>query len=182
MGHQMTVNVTDASSKTLGYLTLPFSDPGNASKFSSIHSNPPGVDTDSPAIVVTPVGEGLSIYIAATVDLNYYGALLDGILREHTGIRWSCDSTAPECVEITVFDDHENDRILLHLVNYQSQVPPIPVCDFAVNVSHRLPGDVEVKSLFGKSLKDAVLRDGTAEIHFDRLDMYSIVEIRARIK
>lgn len=49
-------------------INLPFTDPDDNSTFVSIHSNPPGIETEMPAIIETKYGKGKVIYSAALLE------------------------------------------------------------------------------------------------------------------
>ena len=56
-------------------IILPYTDPNDSSKYASIHSNPPGIKSEYPAIVETNYGKGKVIYSVAPIEgesrINY---------------------------------------------------------------------------------------------------------------
>ena len=80
------------------------------------------------------------------------------------------ESSAPSCVEFTIFDDPANNRYLLHIVNELDIREPLPIYDFDVTV--KMPqAAASVRSILGKQ-EFACWKDGERlTIHVDRLDM-----------
>jgi hypothetical protein len=95
--------------EVLATLTLPYT-AQDTSKFASIHSNPPGIKTDIPAIAATSYGKGMVLWSALpieAVDVAYqYGDVFIGLLREVFGIEQTVYSDAPENVEIVAFTNN----------------------------------------------------------------------------
>jgi hypothetical protein len=120
--------------KVLATLTLPYTHPGDPKRFASIHSNPPGVPTDHPSIVLNEHGRGKTIYVAANLDLkgmeDIFLRLLD-LIRPKPFI--FC-SSAPRPVEITLFHQKDRRRFLINLLNFQSELPNIPVMNIEVKI------------------------------------------------
>jgi len=51
-----------------GYVTLPYTDPADYINFASIHSNPPGIKTQIPAIMVKDYGKGKVMWSACSIE------------------------------------------------------------------------------------------------------------------
>lgn len=112
--------------KVLATTTLPWPAP-DASKFSSIHSNPPWQPTDRPEIVSNDFGQGRAVYASSGIE-NVDGMrdVFVALVRMLAGeMRFEAD--APATVEMTVFHQPERHRYLLSLVNFQQDLPNVPV-------------------------------------------------------
>ena len=118
----------------LATVTLPYTDPQDTSQLASIHSNPPGIHMQSPAIVMGTCGKGRVIWAAAPIErseqpvhkrvfINLLGALSSTRL---------IDTNAPSQVEITVFEDAQAGVLQVHCVNLQEQFPLIPIPEFSL--------------------------------------------------
>jgi hypothetical protein len=108
--------------------------PPDGSKFSSIHSNPPWQRTDMPELVVNTFGKGRSIYSSSLVEN------VDGLAETYIRIiRLFGDggrfgAAAPKSVEMTIFHQPDRHRYLVTLVNFQKDLPNIPVDDIRVSL------------------------------------------------
>jgi hypothetical protein len=92
-------------------------------------------------VVLHRFGMGRVVYCASLVET------IDGL--DHTFISllqrlvntYSFEAEAPACVEITLFHQPERRRYLLSLINFQKEMPNLPVN--AVSVRLRLPSRVQ---------------------------------------
>lgn len=118
--------LANAGAKVLATTTLPWP-AKDGSQFSSIHSNPPWQATERPEIVLNQFGKGRAVYSASLME-NVEGlgqtflslaSLLAGELR--------FEADAPSAVEMTVFHQPERHRYVVSLVNFQKDLPNIPV-------------------------------------------------------
>lgn len=127
-------------------ITLPFTNPDDATKFASIHSDPPGIFTEYPAIVRRKFGKGEIVWVSASIEkfaiqyLKHRSIFVD-IVRSIVKEPFSFESDAPGCVEITQFHKPEENRYLINLVNFQSEIgiPNIPVYNISLRV--RIKGE-----------------------------------------
>ena len=127
--------------EVLATITLPYTDPKDLSIFASIHSNPPGINTQYPAIVYGSSGKGQVIWSAAPfesseqqVHKKVFVNLLS-LLEGESLVK----SNAGQQIEFTVFEDQES--LLLHCINIQEHLPIIPQPGFEVSV--RVPGNIK---------------------------------------
>lgn len=109
-----------AEGDVLAYVTLPYTNP-NDNKFASIHSNPPGISTNIPAIIKKSFGKGTVMWSAAPIEhleigeykkilLNLIFAALD---KEMLTIR----SNAPKQVELVTFKNGQDFLVGTVLLN-----------------------------------------------------------------
>jgi len=133
-----------AASQVLSRIALPYTDPGDQLHFASIHNNPPGRYTEHPAIVLHRFGEGQCIYAAGDLERHEpHRDLFIRLLRRLCDT-FSCEVEAPRCVECTVFRQDDRGRYVIALVNFQKELPNVPV--EGVRVRLRVPGQ-EAKRL-----------------------------------
>ena len=122
----------------LATTTLPWPAP-DPTKFSSIHSNPPWLPTDRPEVVFHRFGEGKAIYSSSLLE-NIEGmkdTFLQLLRLLNNTYRFEAD--APSAVELTMFRQPDRKRYLLSLVNFQKDLPNIPVDGIRVRL--RLEGE-----------------------------------------
>jgi hypothetical protein len=115
------------NARTIATLILPYTDPGDTDKFASIHSNPPGIATEYPAVVLNEYGKGAVLYVAGTIDLQYNGQIVMNLLKRLSPDAYSVQTNAPGAVELVMYEQKEKQRSMVHLVNFQKDLPNIPV-------------------------------------------------------
>lgn len=98
------VSVIPDNEYAIAYTVLPYTVQSEL-KYASIHSDPPGIETKIPAMVIKPYGKGRVIWsaypIEAVNDEMYRRILLNILLPEVPEL--SVKSDAPEDVEITLY-------------------------------------------------------------------------------
>lgn len=119
--------------EVLATITLPYTDPADPVHFTSIHNNPPGIATAHPALVVNRFGKGTAIWSAGDLETAEFSedvfARIVGLLAGP----FTVEADAPKPVEVTTFRQ-ESGRWLVNLLNFQRDLPPIPVEGIAVRV------------------------------------------------
>ncbi len=135
-GYGLEVEALPAA-QVLATTTLPWPAP-DASRFSSIHSNPPWQSTSRPEVVFHGFGQGRVVYCSSLLEL------VPGLDRTFVQLlhllqdEYSFAAQAPASVELTLFYQPERDRYLLTLVDLQKDMPNLPVDDIQVRL--RLDG------------------------------------------
>ena len=120
----------------LATVTLPYTDPQDLTRFASIHSNPPGIHTDHPAIIRGACGKGQVIWSAAAFESSEQPihkqvfANLVGLLAPAPRIT----TDASHHIEFTVFEDEAAGVVQLHCVNLQEHFPMVPLPGFRVEM------------------------------------------------
>jgi hypothetical protein len=138
LSSQVTLRATGGA-EVLGTLTLPYTDPSDTSTFASIHSNPPGIAVGSPSVVRNRFGKGQAIYVAGELEKNkFHGEMFIGLLRSIIAGPFSLEADAPKVVEITAFHQPDRGRFVINLLNFQEELPNVPV--FGAKVRFRLAG------------------------------------------
>jgi hypothetical protein len=155
-----TMALVEASEEcsVLATITKPYTKPNDAFEFSSAISNPPGIPTEQPALVLHAYGSGASLYSAGCLERMPYeahGAIFASLVRGLMVSDAKYTSNAPPPVEITLYDDVEARRILICILNFQHDLPNIPVLGLNLSLSlsgrrfvalKRLPDEYEVES------------------------------------
>jgi hypothetical protein len=118
----------------LATLTLPYANPAQGTVFdqnwASIHSSPPWEDTDAPVIINHQFGDGQTIYCAAdieSVDSEVNSRLFLSLLRRLLNGEPSYTADTHPAVWMNVFHQEENAAFLVGFLNYQAQLPAIPI-------------------------------------------------------
>lgn len=120
-------------SQVLATTTLPWPAPSK-DKFSSIHSDPPWQATDNPELVLNSFGLGKVIYCASLLEsIKALEGTFVQLIRELNN-DWHFEAKAPACVEVTMFHQPERKRYTVSLVNFQKELPNLPVDDIEVRL------------------------------------------------
>lgn len=113
--------------EVLGKITLPYTDPADQMRYASIHNNPPGVRTDHPAIVSNSFGAGKAVYVTADLEIeDPYRDVFVNLIKLMSK-PFTFEANAPKVVEITAFHQEDKRRFVISLVNFQKDLPNIPV-------------------------------------------------------
>ena len=159
----------------LGTVTLPDVYPAE-DRHASILTTPPGRYTDAPSLIEHAFGKGRVIYSAALLEMGTHVSQREVFARV---IRRLCGACCTELdgtptVEITRFE--KNDGTYLHLLNYQAELPNVPIYDLRFRAAADRPVH-HVELLPNGELLPFALRDGYCEISLHELRDYALVHI-----
>lgn len=115
-------------------VTLPYTKQ-DTPKFASIHSNPPGIRTDLPAMAATQYGKGRVIWSALPIEcmaLYDYKHLLLRLLFDTHGFVPTLTSDADRDVEVVGFWDKKD--VYVHTVLLNEAHTSRKICDFSVTL------------------------------------------------
>jgi hypothetical protein len=143
------------SATVLATRTLPWESP-NHRAFSSIHSNPPWQATDLPELVSNQYGQGRAIYSASLLEEseNLKDSFLALICLLNQDFAFEIE--AHPAVEATLFHQANRKRYVLSLVNFQHDLPNIPIDGIRIRL--HLPQRVRAVTLLPSKQKIAVMR------------------------
>lgn len=141
-------------------IVLPYTDPDDASRFASIHSNPPARVTDIPAMAETRYGKGKVIWSCATIEndgresfKNVFKAIVNANVKRKISVETS------KFAESVIFKDGEDFYITLFDLNFAEEVTERP---FTI----RIDGDYALYDL--KSGAEFANRDGAFAGSFEK--------------
>ena len=121
-------------SYTLATITLPYTRQG-MKEFASIHSNPPGIKTEIPALAMKRIGNGTVVWSALPIEclsLYDYKRVLVNLLLSAAKRSPSVLTDAPDDVEITVFETGKGK--LLHAVQLNDRHTARRIPDFFITL------------------------------------------------
>ncbi len=161
----------DQGVKILATLTLPYTVP-NTPDFAAIHSNPPGIHTNRPAVIERCVGEGSILYAAAPIEMSrpYMSRQAVGRIFDYLVGKRSIISDAPKMVETLMWE--KDGDLFVALLNEQEEPPIIPVHDISIKVH----GDYARAELLetGEELKIRKTDEG-CEVSLKKLSVYAVI-------
>ena len=164
----------DDTSDVLATVTLPYTHPINTNKFSAIHSNPPGVYTDEPAIICKAYGKGKCIYSAAPIENSqpYISKLVVGNIIKFLIGDTAIKSNAPAFVEILGWK--KEGHTYFAVINQQDELPVASMYDIYLDVPG--VGKKAVQVIDNKELETENINDMT-RIYLPKLDIFNVIEI-----
>lgn len=135
-------------------LTLPYTHQQTV-KFASIHSNPPGIFTEMPAMAEVSYGKGKVFWSALPIEgatLYDYRRIFVNIIRDVFDFKSTVVSDAEKDVEITLFENENS--VLVNTVHLNSDYKARKIPDFKVSVECsrkpkkvcKLPEEKKIKS------------------------------------
>jgi hypothetical protein len=163
----------------LATITLPYTNPDDTSKFASIHSNPPGIKTNYPALIFGEYGRGKVLWSSAAFEKNSqksHKRIWLNAFRLLYGDTKPIESGAPDFVQFTIFDDPDEMKIYLHVVNVQERenILHVPAFSCSLDLNRKIN---LVESLPDESLLELRRVNGRTEFTIDRLDIYRMYRL-----
>ncbi|MDO5423734.1 MAG: alpha-L-fucosidase [Eubacteriales bacterium] len=150
-GSQMLVEPIDEV-ETIGTVTLPYDCP-NEDRYSALFTYPPGQYTKYPAVTEHTYGKGKALYSSAVLEMGEHSTQREVFYRMIRRI-------SPEyCIQFEGYPSLEavrfekEDRSIVHILNYQEELPNIPVYGLSLKWKR-----------YGKTLKKVVLQPEGTEL------------------
>jgi hypothetical protein len=167
------VGITDQDDITvLATRTVPYT-LTNTSDFAAIHSNPPGIYTDSPAAIIKDVGLGKVIWAAAPIEMSKPYLSRQVFLRMIQSLMGEpvVKSNAPKFVEVLFWEKDGKDY--LAVVNEQEESPIAPMYDIYIDV--KCTGKKAVLLPNGEELKTEMVDEETMRIYLPKLNVFHVI-------
>jgi hypothetical protein len=174
--------VKATSATSLAKVAQPLFPPGDEARYASIHSDPPGPITEYDGLTVNRFGKGTSVYLYSSLLASQQYAQQsfgEDLFRKHAASDLDVSCSAPSCVELTVLKATTANSYLLCFVNYQDELPNIPVRDLTATV--KLPGAIvptSCRTVSNGQAIDCQLKDGRLTVELPALDTLEMIEVR----
>ncbi len=170
---QVMAGITDQDDITvLATRTVPYT-LTNTDEFSAIHSNPPGVYTDSPSLILKDVGKGKVVWSAAPIEMarpymsrQVFLRIIQSLMGEPV-----LKSNAPKFVEVLFWE--KDGKEYLAVVNEQEESPIAPMYDITVEVKRT--GKKAVLLPSGEELKTEMVDESTMRIYLPKLEVFHVI-------
>lgn len=167
-------DVVADNAEILATLTYPYTKPGDY-EFAAIHSNPPGIHTDMPAVIRRKVGKGEVMWVAAPLEMmsatycrQTIEALIRSMIEEDVFI-----GNAPYFVEILTWE--KDGHRYLGIINQQEKMPPYPISDIWVKLPGKYP---DAKSLCPDVKEPTVeICNEFTTLKTDKLNLFQIYQL-----
>jgi hypothetical protein len=166
--------------EVMAVVNLPLTDPNDRGRFVSIHSNPPGRDSEYPAVVCRQYGKGRVVWCSAAIEAMPYmphREIFLGLVKKLLAKPAAFESDAPAAVEIVLLHQRERRFYLMSLLNLQEQMPPLPIYSFTVRVNLSGNAPKSILNLPGRTPLAYTATGGVVEFAIDRLDLYRMIGI-----
>jgi hypothetical protein len=121
----------------LAGLAEPLFDPDDPEHYASIHSNPPGRQTEYAGLTVHAFGQGRCVYLAAPLMAQQQDAqqsFTAELLQSYAPPTLVTNTDAPAAVEVTLLQSTTQNAVLACLVNYQKELPNVPVAKVSLEL------------------------------------------------
>jgi len=166
--------------EAIAYIKLPYTNPSDTTKFASIHSNPPGIDTDYPSIIRRRFGEGEVIWVAGPLEMvehETHRQLFIRLIKSLVKEGFSLEVDAPKSVEVTMFHQEENNRYVINLLNFQQELPNIPIFNLRLRIKTNGKQFTKVLILPEEVFLPYEIKDNYIEVKIPRLETFLMLGI-----
>lgn len=167
---------SDADTEILATRTMPYAPPRDQNRFAAAISDPPGVQTDEPALTLHSYGKGRTMYVAGELEAVEHAAQRDvfaALVQQLLNKKPIWESNAPKPVQINAFE-RQNGQYLINILNFQKELPAIPVYDLQITLNLAIP----VKKVYYAVDDSPCSFEQTEEavvLHIRRLDVFEMV-------
>lgn len=166
--------------EVLATITLPGTIPHDPTRFVSIHSNPPWVQTEYPAIIKARYGKGTVVWVAAAIEQyqqQVYRECFLTLVRSMMAQPPVFRIDGHPATEGVLFSDAARRRMCISLLNVQEELPLIPVMNTRVSVKMdaRPARLLNVRS--GETV-DFKMENGYAVFEAGPLEMFEMFELQ----
>ena len=169
----------EAAAQVLARITLPWTDP-SGSAYASMLSNPPDRETDFPALVSNEYGSGRVLYAAGAFELWDYDTQQNVLSRLFKSLFRASPllvCNAPTTIEMTLFEHPDRDEMVLHVLNFQAELPNIPVPGIEVSILWDGPAPAGVTRARDGSPLPASVRSGRLTVSLPVISTYEMAVI-----
>lgn len=159
--------------QVLAKLTLPYTMTGTRD-YASIHSDPPGISTDYPSVVLKKIGQGSILWVSAPIEASrphHSRRVVGRLLRSLCG-EVKIKSNAPAFVEILGWAKGQYKYYAA--INQQEYSPIAPIYNIEIELPYK------VKSAIGLDTGEAITltnRENTATMLLPKLDIFQIIQV-----
>lgn len=170
----------DQDTQVLATLTLPYTDPKDPTRFASAISNPPGIATALPTITLRRYGAGQVLYVSGNLEAigaDTHRTIFANLVKRLRAAPFIFESDAPKAVELTLFHQPEQQRYILNLLNFQAELPNIPVSNIHVQLHLDTRNIVRVIRLPDEQPLAFEVRDGYIDLIAPTVETFEMLAL-----
>ena len=172
---QVEVKITNPEGVTvLATRTLPYT-LTNTEDFAAIHSNPPGIYTDEPCMILKDTGKGKIIWSASPIEMSrpymsrqVFKRIIQSLIKEPAFV-----SNAPKFVEVVNWEKDGSDYFAI--INEQEESPVVPMHDIYIDV--KKPDKKAVLLPDETELKTEVMNGDTLRIYLPKVEIFQMIKL-----
>lgn len=172
---QVTVELVEKEgTKILATRTLPYT-LTDTDEFAAIHSNPPGIYTEEPAVILKDTGKNKIIWSAAPIEMSrpYMSRQVFSRMIQMLVGQPIVKSNAPKFVEILFWEKDGTEY--LGAINEQEESPVAPMYDIVIDVKR--PNKKAILLPEGNELKTEAIDEETLRIYLPKLEVFQIIQL-----
>ena len=171
---QMIAEITEPEGLTvLATRTLPYT-LTDTEDFAAIHSNPPGIYTEEPCMILKDTGKGKIIWSASPIEMSrpymsrqVFSRIIQSLIKEPAYV-----SNAPKFVEVIGWEKDGEDYFAI--INEQEESPVVPMHDIYIDV--KKPDKKAVLLPDETELETEVIGD-TLRIHLPKVEIFQMIKL-----
>jgi hypothetical protein len=175
---KLPIVAVESEEDVMATVVLPYTDPRITDQFSAIHSDPPGIPTRNPAVVMKRLGKGRIVWISHPLEKaeqpSHRRCFMD-IVSNLAGGPFSFEMDAPPAVEAVVFHQRDRKRFIVHVLNIQEELPPVVATGIKARLAMKGWRLKSVTSAPEKKRLRSRQKDGWLEFEVPPTRLYSIV-------
>ena len=176
--------VNAAGAEVKGVVNLPDFPVDDPEQYASIHSNPPGKNTSYAGYTVNSFGKGKAVYVYSNfLALRQYTqqTFAKELLAEYLPLFVTESENLPGSAEVTKLKSADGSTILVGIVNYQDELPNLPLFDvkLTLKLDNGFVPAVIRKASDGKEC-DFSISGNLVTLKIDRLGDGEIFEISSK--
>jgi hypothetical protein len=168
----------ESEEDVMATVTLPYTDPRLTDRFTSIHSDPPGIPTENPSVVLRRLGKGRIVWISYPLEKDdqpsHTRCFID-VVKNLATAPFSFELDAPPAVEALLFRQDEKKRFIIHIINMQEELPPVTATGMKARIAMKGWKPKAVVSLPEKARIGHRERNGWLELEIPPTRLYSMV-------
>lgn len=170
------------TAEVLGKVAEPDFEIFDKDHYASIHSNPPGPTGENAGLTINHFGKGKCVYLySSLLALQQHAQQSFGemLFKKYVDSDLLVSSNAPGCVEVTILKSTTKNAYLVCFVNYQAELPNVPVHDLIATV--KLPDTIAIQSCRrvsdGKEL-NCKIEGQKITMELSRLEIVEMIELQ----
>lgn len=148
--------------------------------FSTIHANPPGVETTYPALLKGKYGKGTVVWSAMPIertDRYQHSHIFAGIIRMLAGDDFQFGANCPDSVECVLFNALEHKQKLMGLIETRQEAHIPATHDIQVWIKSPAKPETVYMLADGREIPYSY-EDGKVQVTLEKMDIYAMFAVQ----